>query len=193
MRCSRFGFFRSPELTFSWERLSRFRSEWMRCSRKSRISRGRASSSHPLTSVRGHGRLCRKVLDARWSEGRICRQSSWPPPKGVELGLSTYQCSSQRQYNTEQSWRNGMEGCLGSGEQQYSCYLNMSRLAKGTEAITLTAIAVMDAEKVLDLNYLSLRRAPQKISAFQCFCGHEKAANRAAWQEVLISTIDDIT
>jgi hypothetical protein len=35
--------------------------------------------------------------------------------------------------------------------------------------------------------------APRKISAFQCFCGHEKAANRAAWQEVLISTIDDIT
>jgi hypothetical protein len=23
-------------------------------------------------------------------------------------------------------------------------------------------------------------RAPRKISAFQCFCGHEKAANRAA-------------
>lgn len=36
-------------------------------------------------------------------------------------------------------------------------------------------------------------RAPRKISAFQCFCGHKKTANRAAWQEVLISTIDDIT
>jgi len=36
-------------------------------------------------------------------------------------------------------------------------------------------------------------RAPRKISAFQCFCEHEKAANRAAWQEVLISTIDDTT
>ena len=44
-----------------------------------------------------------------------------------------------------------------------------------------------------DLNELSDLWAPRKISAFQCFCEHEKAANRAAWQEVLISTIDDIT
>jgi adenine-specific DNA-methyltransferase len=29
-------------------------------------------------------------------------------------------------------------------------------------------------------SYLSYLRAPRKISAFQCFCGHEKAANRAA-------------
>jgi predicted helicase len=40
---------------------------------------------------------------------------------------------------------------------------------------------------------LAFIRAPRKISAFQCFCGHEKAANLAAKLEVLISTIDDIT
>jgi hypothetical protein len=33
----------------------------------------------------------------------------------------------------------------------------------------------------------------EKISPFQCFCGHEKVANLAAKLELLISTIDDIT
>ena len=42
-------------------------------------------------------------------------------------------------------------------------------------------------------NTFNVFRAPRKISPFQCFCGHEKAANLAAKQEVLISTIDDIT
>jgi hypothetical protein len=32
-------------------------------------------------------------------------------------------------------------------------------------------------------------RAAQKISVFQCFCGHEKAGNQATLQEILISTI----
>ena len=32
-------------------------------------------------------------------------------------------------------------------------------------------------------------RASRKISAFQCFCGDEKAADQAAQQEVLISTM----
>jgi len=43
-----------------------------------------------------------------------------------------------------------MEEWLGSGKRQYSRYLNMPRLSKGTEAMTLTAFAVIDAEKVLN-------------------------------------------
>jgi hypothetical protein len=36
-------------------------------------------------------------------------------------------------------------------------------------------------------------KATRKICALQSLCGHEKAANQAALQEVLLSPIDETT
>ncbi|MCX5955064.1 MAG: hypothetical protein NTW51_01350, partial [Cyanobacteria bacterium] len=69
-------------------------------------------------------------------------------------------------------------------------YMSLRSFSAGTPlntSLTMTGVTV----DVTGQN--NSFRAPRKISAFQCFCGHEKAANRAAWKEVLISTIDDIT
>ena len=60
-----------------------------------------------------------------------------------------------------------------------ACYTWLERNIKNSLIAQDTIKSLISCSLVVDSQVINLR-APRKISAFQCFCGHEKAANLAA-------------
>ena len=68
----------------------------------------------------------------------------------------------------------------------------MQLLHVGQQIVDVAQALKVSENSLRDFIPVALRRhlrEPRKISAFQCFCGDEKAADQAAQQEVLISTM----
>ena len=61
-----------------------------------------------------------------------------------------------------------------------SSFEDHPKLGKGKMEDFLESYTTQEALICQDFLMMITLRAPRKISAFQCFCGHEKAANRAA-------------
>jgi hypothetical protein len=68
------------------------------------------------------------------------------PPKDPQISAAYKQ-----QLSADQSKRNEVEGCFGSGKRKYSLDLIMARLSKGAETLISMSFLVMCSEKILRL------------------------------------------